>query len=247
MPLSRSVDFGDWSTDGQGDAAWVTGSFTPPDNSLLVVTTYVQDDSSATDLGDDMTVSGGGWTYTRRKTVQEGTSWATGMVQWTAPVGTGASMTLTIDCGANNIRSYFVTVVAYTGYDTVTVVGADASDNLMATDGADTLTLSAAPASSSEVVASLRPEGINSNTAVAHGAADWTEAVDTAASGRFGGLQTQVRGGSTSTTVTWDDVASHQGATQVVGIALEILAAAVVALIEPPLIRSFAVTRAASY
>src|SRR3989304_6926117 len=99
MALARTSR-GSWNTLSSGGAIFTTGSFTPPNNSLLVV--LVSADSTIfPDLSDSLTLTDSvGLTWTKRIVAGNGTgTYAVGFAVWTAPVTTGGSMTLTADCG----------------------------------------------------------------------------------------------------------------------------------------------------
>lgn len=188
----------------------MSGSFTPSANSLLVIAvTAIHDAGAGINIGDDLTISGGGLTFTKRVVVNDTTYWGSGLVIFTAAVGASpSSMTLTLDCGANNIYVYAVHVVDYTGYDTGTPTGATASTASGATNGLGAITLSAAPAVDSEVFATLHGESVNSSNSAAPGSG-WTELYDSAIA--YSVFQSQVRSGSTSTSVEWSDVSVDSG------------------------------------
>jgi len=97
----------------------------------------------------------------------------------------------------------------------------------MLLDGSDSLTLSASPASDSEVIAGLGQILVASTAhSVTHGTG-WTETYESATPTSFSHSQGQTRTGSTSTTVLWDDVAADVNTVSVcIGAALEIKAAA---------------------
>lgn len=210
MSLTRTARLSDASSAGYGTAAWVSGSFTPSANSLLVVAAMaVHSAGSGTNIGDDLTISGGSLTFTKRAVVNDTTYWGSGLVIFTAAVGASpSSMTLTLDCGANNIDVYAVHVVDYTGYDTGTPTGATASTASGATNGLGSITLSSAPAVDSEVFATLHGESVNSSNSAAPGSG-WTELYDSAIA--YSVFQSQVRSGSTSTSVEWSDVSVDSG------------------------------------
>lgn len=202
------------ATGNFGTGSWVTNSFTPPSNSLLVVAeTYIENNGTTTDPTSALAISGGGWTYTgQTSTVSQPTNFPTVTKIWTAPVAVGASMTLTLSAGGRSAGVYSVSVVAYTGYDGVTPVGATATGNQSGGFAGPptplTLTLGAAPAVASEVFAGV---GTNRSVAGATPGAGWTEDCDTENTD-WGGLQTQTRNNSTSTSVDWADLRSGGGA-----------------------------------
>lgn len=209
MALSRTNLVGPISnTSGNfGTGAFTTASFTPANNSLLVVGITFIENGSSSDPAPSFTISGGGWTYTQRVAVTVSpTSFPTVALIYTAPVGTGASMTLTVDCGSRSIGEYTVSAVCYTGYNTGSPTGATASGTKSSgfTGPPDpfSITLSAAPATTSEVFAVV---GVDRSTAGTTPGSGYTELYDVNNSD-WGGGQTEVRTSSTSTTVDWVDL-----------------------------------------
>lgn len=195
-----------------GSGSFVTSSFTPPDNSLLVVSVSLIENGGANPPLADLTISGGGLTYTARASDSADTAFATSTVVYTAPVITGASMTLTLDCGARSVAEYSVSVVAYTGHNAASPVGATAIGHQVGGFGAAptaaSITLTGAPAATSEVVAAV---GMDKSVAGVTPGSGWTELHD-AHNTDWGGLETQYRGGSTSATVAWVDLRTGGGA-----------------------------------
>lgn len=95
-----------------------TASFTPPSSSLLVATVVAAS-------GDDPVVSGGSLTWTRRVRNAVG-----GCDLWTAPVVTGASMTVSVaitDTGLGQAGALKVDVV--TGHNTANPIGNTGTGN----------------------------------------------------------------------------------------------------------------------
>jgi hypothetical protein len=199
-----------------GTGNYTPSAFTPPSSSLLVVAVvFIENASVTTDPRSAMTISGGGWTYTGRiDAVASPTDTPTATKIWTAPVGTGASMSLTVGSGGRSAGLYAVSAVAYTGYDVATPVGATASGS--ATSGftspptAASITLNGAPAAASETFAVV---GIDKSAAGATPGTNgtWTELHDVTNTD-WGGLESEARTGSTSTTVDWADLRSGGGA-----------------------------------
>lgn len=201
------------SAESHGTGSVSTASITPSSGNFLAVFVLVQPNSSA-DVASATTISGGSLTYTARATQGlPGTGSTTQAVCFTSTAAGGSAFTLTFDCGANNIFWYkwFVyevaggAVAAPTAATATGTLGTGSSNSV---DGADSITLSAAPASSSVVVAAI---GVDAETDATNGASPdtgWTEdgqVVPTA--GSFDGYaQAMQRGGSTSTAVSWADV-----------------------------------------
>lgn len=210
-----------------GTGSYTTASFTPNNSSLLCVAAIGGGAStSLANWAPTIADSLGTLTWTQRISVTRTlTGWTYGTRIWTAPITTGASMTVTIDHGSEKIDALCVSVIDATGYDTSTPIGATASSNNIA-DGASSITLSASPASDSLVIAWLDVEMNTSGHATTPGTG-WTELQDFGNATTLGYLQSQERTGSTSTTVAWGD--THTGAGSFFGAsggALEIKAAA---------------------
>lgn len=213
MALARTDLLGAVSSGNpHGTGVYTTASFTPPSNSLLVVGVTTQENGSAATTAANLTIAGGSLVYTSRVSVGTGGAGETYSRIYTAPVGTGASMTLDLDDGALNVAVYGVSVVAYTGYDTGTPTGATATNTKTGGFGAPdaaTATLSGAPATTSEVFAFV---GINKSAATATPGAGWTEVHDATNVAWGHGFESEIRTGSTSTSVDWVDVRPGGGA-----------------------------------
>jgi hypothetical protein len=213
-----------------GTTDYTSSSFTPPSSSLLVVGAGYIEVGTTTDPTSAVAISGGSLTWTQGiAVVVDPTSYPLLVKIWTAPVITGASMALTLSAGGRNVGFYAPSVVAYTGYDTSTPVGAtgSASDATLyggASPVTGSITLSGAPAAASEVFAVA---AISRDTAGTSPGSGWTEVHDVN-QGTYGGMQSQVRTGSTSTSVAWADLRAGGGNYfKYVGAAIEIKAAPV--------------------
>ena len=213
MALARTSR-GSWSSsEGHGTGGFTTGSFTPSANSLLIVTCFILPNGGSTDVSGSLTISdSAGLTWTAIANVGNATYWSSGQRAWRAPVGASpSSMTVTVDCGANDIYFYLTTAIDFTGYDTSTPIGATATGGSsgstgLGIDGAVSITLSGAPASDSYVIGLLGQDyGTAGTNNVAPGSG-WTELYDFRGSDNYEGVQLQERTGSTSTTVGWGDI-----------------------------------------
>lgn len=191
-----------------GLAAYTTSAFTPSNASLLCVVAAGMDSPGTTPnlQGTDLTIADSlTSTWTSRAATTTPPSWGYGVRAWTTPITTGASMTVSIDCGAYDIQGYAVWVFDVTGYDTGTpvtgaIIGSDADGN-----GVGTLTLAAAPTADDITIAATMVQ-TSGTGAITHGTG-WTEAYETGETDwwRF---QVQSRTGSTSTGVQWDDLST---------------------------------------
>lgn len=207
-----------------------SNAFTPSNNSLLVVIaqTANQSNTPPDDVNMVITDSLGTLTWTKRISADAtgGTIFSPIIGIWTAPIVTGASMTVTITYsgGGGNQNGGCIAIVDYTGYDTASPTGATAVDPNLPEDGAASITLSAPPLATSEVIAQLgHGVGATGNLTATPGAG-WTELYDQFNTDNAG-HQVQVRSGSTSTTVAWVDVESSGtagGAYDTLAVAVEI-------------------------
>jgi hypothetical protein len=198
-------------------SAFNTSNLTTVSGELLVVIVGFNEFSGVTDPTADLTITNTGTALTFTQRAIEGTdySFSQGIVVYTAPVTTGATIQLTLDCGARNVRRCMVHCESYSGYDTGSPVGTTGEDSDV-TNGGSTYSFNLAtnPASTSEVIAAVLQ---NAWTSTTHGTG-WTELSDFGSSGNLG-MQVQVRSGSTSTAVAWD---ATTGSTPLVGVAVEI-------------------------
>jgi len=194
--------------EGVGNAlAHTTASFTPPANSLLVVTTHYFEFSQNITTG--FTISGGGLTWTSRLSQDPaaGTSNEAWQQIWTAQVGASpSSMTVTVSppvttgSGRNIVQ-----IVAYTGHDVASPIGATgiANSQSLTQTSSFSCTLSAAPAASSTVFAAFGAGPNNTTSGGVTTDTGWTEIYE---NNGDPGLQCMDRSGSTSTTVNIADV-----------------------------------------
>jgi hypothetical protein len=214
-----------------GTGNFTTTAFTPPSNSLLAVgISLIENNGTTTDPLSSITVSGGGWTYVGGPGASASpTSFPTATKIFTAQVGTGASMSLTIGTGGRSIGEYSVSVVAWTGYNTGTPTGATATGSqnggFAGPPTPFSITLSGPAATTSNVFAVA---GMDKSAAGATpGTTGTCTEVDDVTNTDWGGLESQIRTNSTSTTVDWADLRSGGGALfNVAAVAIEIQAAA---------------------
>jgi beta-glucanase (GH16 family) len=217
-------------TFGFGTGAFTSNNITTVNNSLLVVVLSGQNDNVSTQVAANLTCAGGGLTFSKRVSQNSSTSnpYNTGIAIFTAPVTTGATFALTLDCGAVNMGQYNVTAHCYTGYDTTTPTGVTGV-KVLAANGADSLTLSGTPAATSEVIGGRVGGSAVNGTHGASPGTNHTEIYDQA-NGTEAGMQVQVQNiGTASTTFAWADVETGTGQlAEVAGAALEIKALALV-------------------
>lgn len=230
MALTRTALLGAHSGGANfGAGNYVSSSFTPPSASLLVVGVSCIENGGSTDPTTLLSVAGGSLTFTEQIAASTNvTSFGTFTKIFTAPVSTGASMTLTINLGGRNVNEYSVSVVAYTGYNTGSAVGATATGtkNSGFTGPPDpaSITLTGAPATDSEVFAWI---GVDKSTLGTTPGVGWTEVDDLYIASAFGGAESEVRTASTSTTVSWVDLRDAGGSLfNYAAVAIEVKASA---------------------
>lgn len=216
-------------------ATTTTSSFTPSDNSLLVVFVGGVQDGEGDPTADTL-VTGGGLTWTKRLTLwqedQNYDGWGTWINAWTAEVTSGSSMT--VSGGTSDTQDgVWVSVTEFTGYDTSSPIGASATQPRSYTQGPLSFTLSASPASDSYVIAgvTLNNWQDSSGSATTPGTG-WTqlwEGDNRTARETWGHVQD--RTASTSDIVLWNEVDAIPGTPppnsgSAVAAAIEIKAAA---------------------
>lgn len=216
------------SVGGHGSGNFTSNSFTPPNNSLLAVAGVFLEDGSGADPTTAFVISGGSLTWTERQVATASpTGFGTVTKIWTAPVGTGTSMTVTLSTGGRTAATYALSVRAYEGYNTGSPIGGTATGSqnggFAGPPDPASITLDAAPVSTSEVFAAV---GINKAAAGVTPGAGYTEVNDQTNSTKWGALETEIRTGSTSTGVAWVDVRDGGGSLfQYAAVAIEVKAA----------------------
>lgn len=220
--ITLVAQVGGQTSGGHGTGPATTSSFTPPDNSKLVAIVGVITNGGATDPSGDLTITdslgGAGWTSS--VAVGNANAWSIGLRIFTKDITTGTSMTVSFDCGSTDAYAYEYGIVALTG---VGSVGATASDGNTATDGAEALTLSAAPAASSLIIGAVMQDPQGGAGAVPDsGLVELYEFDNSGA-----GIQVQYRApGSTSTSFGWSDIGQASTLYKAVAAAIEVTAAA---------------------
>ncbi len=217
MALVRTARLNVTSADAFGTGTYTPASFTPSNSSLLAVVVQTQQQADDGISGADLTLTdSAGLTWTKRvSTSAAPAGWSEAIAIFTAPVTTGTSMTVSADAGAFAVENYRVDVYEYTSNSGGTLgTGATASGSDADGNNAASITLSASPASSSEVLAAANvARNVGSGGSVTEGAG-WTELIDVARNDWWN-FHVQVRGGSTSTSVDWADLEGSGGATGV--------------------------------
>ena len=205
---SSGVTLKDSGVANPGINSFSTASFTTANNSLLVVMLGVVDDGAG-DVSSTLTIAdnlGTHLTYT--SAVADGNSgfWKAQSRVWVAPVVTGAALTLTFDCGSSALYSAGWFVFEVTGYDPASPVGGVVGSSNDTTDGAISVTLSAAPAAGDVTLAMVWLDGDFSGTIAVTPGADFTEVGEIGSTTVTAYGQAQTRTGSTSTSVSWADI-----------------------------------------
>jgi hypothetical protein len=150
------------------------------------------------------TISGGGLTWTRQTYTpnSEEIFYSTGLVIWTAPVTTGASMTITINSNETSCQRIRICPFAYTDYVSVGEAKAATSTNA---DGAFSYNLNAAPSVASEILSAISTTNAGSGSVFVDPGSEWTEEHEYGEDGLFS-MQVQSRRGSKSAAISWADL-----------------------------------------
>jgi hypothetical protein len=208
MALTRTVRVGAASAVSFGTGPYTPAGqpFTPATGSILVAAVEVGFTSSAgtwdPTIADD-NADGGTWTQRASNTTAGG--WTSGIRVWTRPVITGASMSVTFDQGSVDVGGgYAVSIIEYSGQDSGTPQFGATAKTAAAVDGADSVTLTATPTVDDEVIGFLGRE-MNTGTATSTPGSTFTEIQEFTTSAGCG-METEIRTGSTSTTVDWVDL-----------------------------------------
>jgi hypothetical protein len=210
-------------------SAFNSSNLTTVSGEMIVVFIGLNELVGTTDPSADITVTNTGTalTYTQRAVEGTDNSFSRGIGAWTAPVTTGATIQLTIDCAARNVRRCMIHVESYSGHDTGTPIGVTGEDSDVTTGGgAYSFSLSGTSTAGNEVIACVLADGWTDVTP----GTGWTELSDVGSSGNLG-MQTQINTSAVST-ASWVDV--NGSATPLTGVALEIKAAAGAATKAPP-------------
>lgn len=218
-----------------GTSAFTTTAFTPSANSILVVHLGFQTNGGTTGAATSVTmdaINGGGsslgLTWTREISIEHSLDAGNYDAIFWAPVGASpVSTRLVFDCGTFNIFTVCIAAVDYTGYDVASPIGVKASNTNMGTSGAQSITLSGAPAATSEIIGGRFANASSSQTNGATQGTGYTEIDDNAIFDTFG-VQMQARpAGSTSTSFSWVNISTPSSpSADCLGVAMEIKEAA---------------------
>jgi hypothetical protein len=179
-----------------------------------------------------MSNSGTALTWTQRCEAHSASdNYGSGLVVFTAPVTTGASMTVTFTKAAGDADFERVGghVLSFTGYDTASPVGGTLGDNAGPGDGSWSPSLSAAPALTSQVIAAIVGTCNTTLDVYQTIGTGWTSLL-TRNEIQYYGYTDEVRANSTTQTILWDDVLAPSSTdtynlSKTYGVALEIKAA----------------------
>jgi hypothetical protein len=196
----------------------VTGSFTPANNSLLIAFGLIGDNGTAS-------ISGGSLAWTQQKLAASTGGFTAQAVCWTAPVTTGVSMTVGVSSTGGGKQN--CAVYQATGHDTTTPIGVTGSSVVNAGGSTNALSysLSGAPASSSYVLSGFSTQTNNDVATGCSAGAGFT--LDTPSNFETASWTAGVEHvtGTTSTTVSWTDVAIGDSAYTLGAVAVEVRAA----------------------
>jgi hypothetical protein len=218
----------DETTAGTTAATEVLGAITFAASShVVVVLGHIKDSGAQTH--NIFRAAASGLTFTEETGASQAVGDTAAIRILSAPHSAGGSTTITIDSNGQNVYGIFYAIYEVTGHDTADPIGAIAAAAQSATlDGSYSITLNAAPAASSIVLAAITIDTDPGTNTVDPGTG-WTEDVDIDSSASFFGvMETQRRTGSTSTTVTWNDIRAGASPTpySTAAAAVEIKAAA---------------------
>jgi hypothetical protein len=185
---------------GHGTGAEVISGVDPPDASLIVVALGSMQNGGSGSHAASLTISGGGLTWTKAVQIGGSGAWNVASTIWTAPFTSGAAFDITLDCGSVDIYRYQGGVYYLTGYNTGTPTGATASDASLSVN--QSMTLSGTPASTSQVIGVI---AVDTSSDPIDPGSGWTELHEVGAPDDNLVTETQHRGGSTSTTVAWQN------------------------------------------
>ena len=191
-----------------------TGSFTPSDNSLLVVAATSQAESGTIALAISDSV---GLTWTSRAS-SPASSFNMASRIWTAPVTTGVSMTVTVST-TDGFGAVALAVVDLTGYDTGTPTGVNLAANTGSRSGAYSPALSGTSAADSIVIAAGATD-----FGTATKGASWTDIYDVQSA--TGGTQHQINIEYIASAVSAANWAALDSSFATTAVAIEIKAAA---------------------
>jgi hypothetical protein len=194
---------------GSSATSLTTGTLNVPNGELVFVIAQSTNDGGSEQPAALISIddTGADLTWTPRASADFGTDedYAPAVKIWTA-VSNGTPFTVTVSKTGAQFGRLRISPYSESSFDTGSPIGAILQTPSGVSDGSYAPSLSAAPASTSYVVAALTgtANGGSINVDVGTG---WTELFD-APQAEWNSNQAQVRTGSTSATVTWNDVAN---------------------------------------
>ncbi len=207
MALSRTSHTAHLST--TSGTTTTTGSYTFASGSVVAVIVQAILDStgenpftsliSLSDTGAGLT-----WTPFLNIDYGDGDEFGPGIRVFRA-IGNGTPCTLTASKTGQNVGRWYIRPFSWSGANTASPIGATMTHSPGSTGGSVSANLNASPASTSDVIAAtIGTLNGSAASAITHGTG-WTELWDQQSDDWFES-QGQVRTGSTSTTVLWDDI-----------------------------------------
>lgn len=233
MSLART-DLGKIINAGNGSPAtgpFTSSSFTPANNSLLVVEIFAQNDTGSAFAAADLALNSNtaGLVFTLRTEVVNTSGYGGGIRQYTAPVATGVAMTINVGTATNPYAICQTYAYYYTGYDTASPIGLILQDVSGPSSGGWTPSLGGTTAATSEVLAGVI--GIlNSGTGSYTPGTGWTELFDQCTTD-YVIWQGQYKASSAISTVDWADLTVAGGYyINPMAVAIEVKAASISAV-----------------
>lgn len=236
MPLERT-NFGPYASAATfGTGVFTTSAFTPPAHCLLVVRVGASSEGGAGDIESSLSISDsidGATPWSTRLTSPDALSWEYGSRIFSREIGSNpASMTISVDCGAEDVHAYKVEVFAYTGYDRINPFGATASGTTNATTGAAQILLNRQPLISSEILAFVDQQVVTALTVTP--GQGWTELSDTNTTDTWHAWHSQARRAFGGIIVRWEDLTATGSSADASMIAIEVRAAPQLGKHPPP-------------
>jgi len=211
MALSRTqVDQNEITTSTTSN--WTSTSFAADENDLIVIVVQRQHYDTGAYGNPEYSVSSSGVSFTTQVAVENNTTGSYPQVVeiFTGLVPSTGSRTVTVN--SNGLDHWgWVTVFKYSGVNTVNPVRQAKENNLAVatqSNGSYTYNLDLAPLSTSEVLAGLVVDSAYSSLVYQTPGTGWSELLDDTYSDgtQYGSAHIMCRGGSTSTSITYDDL-----------------------------------------
>lgn len=188
---------------------WTSGSFSADEDDLIVIVIeWLRATSGTSYANPEWSVSSTGITFTEQISIGGSiTIWPTTLEVYTGLVPSTGSRTVTVNASSKKHIGY-VTVFKYSGVDTTTPIRQVKQfnvDETTLTNGAYSYNLDSSPLSTSEVLAFVSVD--TTGTCYMAPGTGWTELLDAPIdNSSYGEQHIMVRGSSTSTSVSYDDV-----------------------------------------